>query len=98
MDRHITFHLVYQGGIANVFGQKGPQAPHRRLLQGDFRSCENFCKGALASGMTVIVWHANVAGDVATVQWQPGPGGPFKDNQCPPGDTWADWLQPQPTP
>jgi hypothetical protein len=77
-----TFHLVYQAGIANVFKETDGQRV--RVLQHAFEACEWFCHGVIATGATVKIWHANVAGDIALADWTPGPGGPFADRQRPP--------------
>ena len=66
--------LVYQAGIANVFkvgclnmGTTGRNA--KRLLQSDFRSCENFAQGLAAAGVKVASAHCNKAGDIVNEKW-----------------------------
>ena len=66
--------LVYQAGIANVFEvasfnltDYGRDA--RRLLQGDFRSCEMFALGLGAAGVKVRTAACNAAGDIARGHW-----------------------------
>jgi len=65
-----TYCLVYQGGIANVF-QIFPDTntKPRRILQGDFRTCETFCRGLREMGAEVVPAWANVAGDVVNAHW-----------------------------
>lgn len=78
--------LVYQSGIANVFAVSsfnladyGRDA--RRLLQGDFRTCEAFARGMAAAGTTVVIASCNVAGDCARVRWSEGVDAtPFREN------------------
>lgn len=75
--------LVYQTGIANVFDvSKGLGADKvRRILQADFRTCENFTRGLAAAGVAVDTWSCNVTGDCAKVKWIYGTNGtPFRDN------------------
>jgi len=66
--------LVYQVGIANVFAVEsfnmadfGRDA--RRLLQADFRACENFARGLQAAGVKVANATCNQAGDIARARW-----------------------------
>jgi hypothetical protein len=66
--------LVYQAGIANVFSVEsfnmnpfGRNA--RRLLQSDFRSCENFARGMAAAGVKVASAFCNMAGDIVDQPW-----------------------------
>lgn len=66
--------LVYQAGIANVFAVEafnmadyGRDA--RRLLQADFRSCEQFAHGLAAAGVLVATAACNQAGDVVNAHW-----------------------------
>jgi len=66
--------LVYQAGIANVFAVDcfnmdpfGRNA--KRLLQSDFRSCENFARGMAAAGVKVGSAFCNMAGDIAEQPW-----------------------------
>ena len=66
--------LVYQAGIANVFevkcfnlGSFGRYA--KRLLQADFRSCENFARGLSTAGVTVRTVACNQAGDIINETW-----------------------------
>lgn len=55
----------------------------RRLKQGSFVACEDFCRGAKAAGATVEMWHCNMAGDAGKVQseWIRGPGEGFADSK-----------------
>jgi hypothetical protein len=82
--------LVYQTGIANVFAlerfsstaDKGRKA--RRLLQSDFRTCENFALGLQAAGVDVATYSCNRAGDIADAHWTPGLADcPFRDQARP---------------
>jgi hypothetical protein len=66
--------LVYQAGIANVFGVRclnlddyGREA--QRLMQSDFRSCEHFARGLGAAGVIVRSAHCNQAGDIVNAHW-----------------------------
>lgn len=66
--------LVYQAGIANVFAVEswnlsdyGREA--RRLIQGDFRTCEAFARGLDAAGCRVASFCCNRAGDIASAHW-----------------------------
>lgn len=66
--------LVYQAGIANVFAvdsfnlaDYGRNA--RRLIQGDFRTCESFAAGLKAAGWKVSTVQCNQAGDIAHSHW-----------------------------
>lgn len=66
--------LVYQAGIANVFEVEsfnmadwGREA--RRLIQADFRACENFARGLQAAGAQVFSAQCNRAGDIVSATW-----------------------------
>ncbi len=66
--------LVYQAGIANVFEVQcfnlnpfGRSA--KRLMQADFRSCENFAQGLGAAGYIVRTAVCNRAGDIKNQVW-----------------------------
>jgi hypothetical protein len=66
--------LVYQAGIANVFEVKslnqvdyGRDA--KRLLQADFRACENFARGMGTAGYCVRTLACNMAGDIINQRW-----------------------------
>lgn len=66
--------LVYQAGIANVFevqafnvSDYGRDA--KRLLQADFRTCENFARGLGVAGALVTTMHCNQAGDIVAAKW-----------------------------
>lgn len=66
--------LVYQAGIANVFwvesfnlADYGREA--RRLIQGDFRTCETYAHGLQAAGAVVRTAACNRAGDIARELW-----------------------------
>ena len=75
MDRKPKYAvLVYQAGIANVFAvtslnlaDYGRDA--KRLIQGDFRTCEAFASGMAASGVRVGSVACNLAGDVFKAKW-----------------------------
>jgi hypothetical protein len=67
-------YLVYQAGIANVFKvrahtlvPKGRNAA--RLLQADFRACENYARGLRDAGVVVRTAGCNMAGDIAEQVW-----------------------------
>lgn len=71
--------LVYQAGIANVFEVEsfnlsnfGREA--KRLLQGDFRSCEMFANGLAAAGVLVSTAACNRAGDIIDATWSEDSG------------------------
>ncbi len=78
--------LVYQSGIANVFAVEchnlssfGRDA--QRLIQGDFRTCENFARGLGAAGVIVHTASCNVAGDCRDVTWTDGiEATPFRES------------------
>jgi len=66
--------LVYQAGIANVFAvdclnmaDYGRNAV--RLMQADFRACENFARGLAAAGVIVASAQCNQAGDIVDSHW-----------------------------
>ena len=66
--------LVYQSGIANVFAVTsfnmadfGRDA--KRLMQGDFRSCECFARGLAAAGVKVASAQCNQVGDIIHAHW-----------------------------
>ena len=65
--------LVYQAGIANVFGLSAmsvdPSARVRRLVQSDFKSCEAYARGLAAAGVLVTTWACNQAGDISAQKW-----------------------------
>lgn len=58
--------LVYQGGIANVFATKrfACKPQRERLIQSDFKACENFARGMEMSGVRVESMYCNQAGDI----------------------------------
>ena len=75
--------LVYQAGIANVFEHfpmtDTRNTPHTgltiasdriRVLQSDFRTCENFCRGLRHAKKIVRVAWCNEAGDITNSFWQ----------------------------
>lgn len=92
--------LVYQAGIANVFevqsfnmSDYGRDA--KRLLQADFRSCENFARGMAAAGCKVATAGCNMAGDIIGQRWTHDLDSlPFSDKFCPvwAGVKPAPWL------
>jgi hypothetical protein len=66
--------LVYQAGIANVFQVKSLNLADYgrnavRLMQADFRACENFARGLATAGTLVRSAHCNMAGDIACQTW-----------------------------
>lgn len=66
--------LVYQAGIANVFEVESFNMANygrdaRRILQADFRTCENFARGLAYAGWKVASAHCNQAGDITNAQW-----------------------------
>lgn len=78
--------LVYQAGIANVFGitchaaVDEPKCGRWRILQGDFRTCEMFVRGMKHAGVEVVVAACNWAGDVSTRPWDtPLDCAPFRE-------------------
>lgn len=80
--------LVYQAGIANVFAVEcfnsnpfGRNA--KRLLQADFRSCENFARGLGTAGVQVASAGCNMAGNVVNQPWSWSDFGPFRDQASP---------------
>ena len=91
MERRIV--LVYQAGLANVFevtsfnmSDYGRDA--KRLMQADFRSCENFARGMQAAGCVVATAGCNMAGDIASHKWTIDLDSlPFSDKFCPVGIT-----------
>ncbi len=56
----MTYSLVYQSGLANVFGPDS-----KRILQGAYSTCEDFCRGLMHCGNHVEVLHCDMAGDCA---------------------------------
>lgn len=73
--------LVYQAGIANVFSHETDAVNFRdlgelkasrriRLMQGDFRACENFARGLKAAGVIVRSAWCNEAGDIINSFWK----------------------------
>lgn len=66
--------LVYQAGIANIFEVKcfnsnpfGRDA--KRIMQGDFRTCESFARGLGYAGYLIASMGCNMAGDIINQQW-----------------------------
>jgi len=66
--------LVYQAGIANVFTVEsfnlsdfGRNA--ERIMQADFRTCENFARGLAFAGYDVATAACNQAGDITHAHW-----------------------------
>ena len=81
----ITYCLVYQAGIANVFVfEEIPVKDTRNeanngltigsdrvlVLQSDFRTCESFCRGLRTAGKLVRVAWCNQAGDIIGAFWK----------------------------
>ena len=85
--------LVYQCGLANVFGidplnkyTLSEPAGRVRLTQGDFRSCEAFARGMEACGYQITSVHCNMAGDIACAKWDSYLSeAPFRENMRPVG-------------
>lgn len=74
--------LVYQCGLANVF-----DGNFKRLMQHAYGPCEWFCKGAVAMGATVRVFHCDTTGDISATRlgyWRSGPGEMSADAKRPP--------------
>jgi hypothetical protein len=66
--------LVYQAGIANIFevatfNLHGVASGRKRILQGDFRTCENFARGLAFAGWHVGSVGCNKAGDIIHETW-----------------------------
>jgi hypothetical protein len=66
--------LVYQAGIANVFRVRSfNQADYgrdaERIMQHDFRTCENFARGLAYAGFAVTTMHCNQCGDIIKAKW-----------------------------
>ena len=78
--------LVYQAGIANVFSVDSLNLSDfgrdaKRLLQADFRSCENFARGLKAAGVIVKTAACNMAGDIVNAKWSDDlDAQPFSEN------------------
>ena len=64
-----SYFLIYQAGIANVFVDTKAEYSVKRVLQSDFSSCENFCRGLKAAGECVVVGWCNEAGDILKSSW-----------------------------
>lgn len=77
------YFIVYQAGIANVFevNQRKPYE-RKRLLQSDFRACENFIRGIRAGGKHIRRAWCNEAGDIAGRPWSVAhfDNAPFSDH------------------
>jgi len=70
----MTFMLVYQAGLANVFKVESANLSDfgrdaKRVFQGDFRSAEAIAYGAGMAGAIVHSVACNQAGDIAKSQW-----------------------------
>lgn len=67
----VTFALVYQAGIANVFRltDMGRYNVRERVYQGDFRTAENLVRGAKLAGAPTAVFACNMAGDISQQAW-----------------------------
>lgn len=77
-----TYHLVYQCGIANVVNTTDPTGP-KRVLQGSYRQCEDFCRGLVEGGAWISVMHCDVAGDILTAYG-------FENLHTGPGTLWSE--------
>jgi hypothetical protein len=67
-------YLVYQGGIANLFrvDQHTLQPDGRnakRILQSDFRTCQDYARGMRYAGAIVKTAGCNRAGDIVNLEW-----------------------------
>lgn len=80
----MTFHLVYQVGIANVFDES-----FTRVMQHAYSPCEWYCKGAAQAGATIRVFHCDVAGDCTHGHWKAGPGELWIEAKNPPKSALA---------
>lgn len=79
----LLFTIVYQAGIANVFKVEQSRPYNRtRLMQSDFRSCENFLRGIKAAGGHIRRAWVNEAGDIAARPWSVShfDNAPFSDS------------------
>ena len=82
--------LVYQAGIANLFEVAGfNMAAYgrdaRRIVQSDFRTCENIARGMQMAGVTVMIASCNRAGDIIDEKWVDGlEDCPFREAARPP--------------
>jgi hypothetical protein len=75
--------LLYQVGIANVFEELRKKPYIKRLLQSDFRTCEQFCRGAQFAGAGITLMHWDHAGDAAqhVASWEDGVGEIFAESK-----------------
>jgi len=81
--------LVYQAGIANVFevdcfnmASFGRNA--KRIMQADFRSCENFARGLAYVGYRIASAVCTQAGDIIDSIWSDDlDDASFSDKFCP---------------
>jgi len=69
--------LVYQAGIANVFEVESANLADfgrdaKRLMQADFKACENFARGLAAAGVSVYTASCNKVGDIVGQTWTMG--------------------------
>src|SRR6185503_18006162 len=84
----MTFTLLYQVGIANVFRSESISNP-QRVYQGDYRSAELICHGALLAGADLEVMHYDMEGDALLAgkdgwpQWMSGKGSLFSESKHP---------------
>lgn len=72
MNPNVTFALVYQTGIANVFKitEVSPTENVRQLiLQSDFHTAETLVRGAKMAGAKTAVFACNMAGDITNQNW-----------------------------
>lgn len=76
------FALVYQCGIANVF-ECLPEG-RKRVYQGSYQQGEDICRGILLAGVSVHVYHCDLAGDCDLQPWQTGRGELFGRSKRPP--------------
>ena len=66
--------LVYQVGIANVFevdclNMVASYRVTKRLKQGCFRECEEYCEGLADAGVIVKTVGCNQPGDITNMNW-----------------------------
>lgn len=77
--------LLYQNGHANVMRFDDDGKPSR-VLQADFRTCEDFCMGLLEARCVVRSMHWDYTGDALTnpTAWAYGKGDAFRRDRTPP--------------
>lgn len=87
--RQQTYFLVYQAGIANVFRVRSANlAPYgrdaERIIQLDFKTCENVARGLALGGHIVHTAHCNECGDIVDRTWSEDlDEAPFRESMNP---------------